>query len=164
MSEAWTGDENRLRYYDQSQHCIELFRGHCLQHGLLDASLVFEVFNRHLLGRDEFWLYFTERYRHVIVDSVEEMVPIAHDLIARLLPQCDSAVIGGDPQGGFRIFLGADAAGCADLAKRCCVLIEAGDQECAVEDMVLLPHAAARSLGRANARFRTVAAVVLRRV
>ena len=148
LSEAWTGDEHRLRYYEQSQHCIELFRGHCLQHGLLDASLVFEVFNRHLLGRDEFWLYFTERYRHIIVDSAEEMVPIAHDLIARLLPQCDSAVIGGDPQGGFRIFLGADAAGCADLARRCSALIEAGDQECAVEDMAYFAARCGEKLGQ----------------
>ena len=82
------------------------------------------------------------------MDSVEEMVPIAHDLIARLLPQCDSAVIGGDPQGGFRIFLGADAAGCADLARRCSVLIEAGDQECAVKDMAYFAARCGEKLGQ----------------
>ena len=148
LRQAWTGEENRLRYYDQSQHCIELFRGHCLQHGLLDASLVFEVFNGHLLGRDEFWRYFTERYRHMVVDSAEEMVPIAHDLIARLLPQCDSAIVGGDPKGGFRIFLGADAAGCADLSRQCKRHIVVGDQECAQCDMVYFAARCGEKLGQ----------------
>ena len=150
LREAWTGEENRLRYYDQSQHCIELFRGHCLQHGLLDASLVFEVFNRHLLDRDEFWRYFTERYRHMIVDSAEEMVPIAHDLITRLLPQCDSAIIGGDPQGGFRIFLGADAGGCADLSRQCKTHIVAGDQECTQGDMAYFAARCGEKLGQGD--------------
>ena len=148
LRQAWTGEENRLRYYDQSQHCIELFRGHCLQHGLLDASLVFEVFNRHLLGQDEFWRYFTERYRHMVVDSAEEMVPIAHDLIARLLPQCDSAIVGGDPKGGFRIFLGADADGCADLSRQCKKHIVVEDQECAPYDMAYFAARCGEKLGQ----------------
>ena len=160
LSEAWTGDENRLRYYDQSQHCIELCRGYCLQHGLLDASLVFEIFNRHLLGRDEFWLYFTERYRHIIVDSVEEMVPIAHDLIARLLPQCDSAVIGGDLS-GFH-FLGR----CGGLRRSCPALFRALKLEIKSVRWKIwrLCRTLRRKLGRGDARFRTVAAVVLRQV
>ena len=148
LRQAWTGEEKRQRYCDQSQHCIELFRGHCLQHGLLDASLVFEVFSRLLQSRDEFWRYFTERYRHISVDSAEEMVPIAHDLIARLLPQCDSAIIGGDPQGGFRIFLGADAAGCADLSRQCKTHIVVGDQECASASMTYFAARCGEKLGQ----------------
>ena len=131
LSEAWSGDESRLRYYEQVQHCVELFRGHCLQHGLLDASLVFDVFNRYLVAKEEFWRYFTERYRHLLVDSVEEMVPVAHDLIARLLPQCDSACIGGDEGAGFRLFLGADAKGAGDLFARSRHRISARQGECA---------------------------------
>ena len=119
LCEAWTGENSRLRFYDQVQRCIELYRGHCLQHGLLDASLTFEVFNTQLVAEDEFWRYFVERYRHLLIDSAEEMVPIAHDLIGRLLPQCDSALISGDEKAGFRIFLGIDPSGAGDLRAQC---------------------------------------------
>ncbi len=141
LQKAWVGEDSRLRYYEQVQYCIELMRGHCLQHGLLDASLVFQVFDRHLLGREEFWRYFTGRYRHLLVDSVDEMVPIAHDLIDRLLPRCDSALLSGDRRGGFRIFLGADADGCVDLAAKCREHIEVNDEDC-------VPRAMASWAGR----------------
>ena len=64
------------------------------RHGLLDASLVFEVCNRHLIAQEEFWRYFTERYRHLLVDSAEELVPVAGDLVGRLLPRCDFGSVG----------------------------------------------------------------------
>ena len=119
LAQAWTGEASRLRLYEHVQICIDLYRGHCLQHGLLDASLVFEVFNRHLVAKDEFWRYFTERFRHLLVDSSEEMVPVAHDLVRRLLHQSDSALLTGDVQAGFRIFLGVDAPGAAELQAEC---------------------------------------------
>ena len=56
-----------------------------LRHGLLDASLVFEVCNRHLVAQEEFWRYFTERYHHLLVDSAEELVPVAGDLVSATL-------------------------------------------------------------------------------
>ena len=124
LSQAWVGDESRLRLYEQVQVCIERYRKYCLAQGLLDASLVFEVFNRHLVAREEFWRYFTERYRHLLVDSVEELVPVAHDLIRRLLPGCDSALLGGDLGAGFRIFLGADASGAGELQHACQQTVE----------------------------------------
>jgi hypothetical protein len=116
---AWTGDETRLRYYEQVQQCLELFRSHCLRYGLLDFSLVAEVFHRYLVEKPEFWRYFTEHYRHVLVDSLEETVPVAQDLILRLLPLCDSALMGYDPHGGYRVFLGGDATGAARLKDVC---------------------------------------------
>jgi len=119
LSSAWTGEEMRLRYYAQAQECIERFRRHCLQHGLLDVSLVIEVFHRYLVENPEFWRYFTERFRHVLVDDVEESVPVAQDLVLRLLSGCDSALLAGDLGGGFRIFLGVDPEGSVRLHQAC---------------------------------------------
>lgn len=119
LREAWVGEETRLRYYEQVQHCIELFRGHCLQHGLLDLSLMVEVFHSHLVEKPPFWRYFTERYRHLLADQVEEMVPVAHDLIERLLPGCASALLAGDTRGGLRVFMGVEAGGVTRLQAAC---------------------------------------------
>ncbi|MBM3280850.1 MAG: hypothetical protein FJY95_22655 [Candidatus Handelsmanbacteria bacterium] len=116
---TWAGEELRLRYFDQAQQCAELFRGHCLQHGLLDLSLTVEVFHRHLVEKPQFWQYFAQRYRHLLVEQVEEMVPVAQDLAQRLLPLCDSALLSGDRRGGLRVFLGVDPSGVERLAGAC---------------------------------------------
>lgn len=121
LKAAWTGEdrEERLRYYEQAQDCIELFREHCLAHGLLDISLTIEVFHQHLVENPTFWRYFTERYRHILVDNLEESVPVAQDLIRRLLPLCDSGLLVFDQGGGFRVFLGVDAEGALGLRELC---------------------------------------------
>jgi hypothetical protein len=119
LQEAWTGEETRLRYYAQTQQCIELFRGHALQHGLLDFSLVVEVFHHHLVEKAAFWRYFTERFRHILVDQLDESLPVAQDLVGRLLPLCDSGTLAWDQGGGFRVFLGADVTGAAQLRHAC---------------------------------------------
>ncbi len=116
---AWNGEEARLRYYDQAQQCIELFRGHCLQRGLLDVSLTVEVFHRYLVEKEEFWWYFTERFRHVLVDNLEESVPVAQDLVRRFLPLCDSALLTCDRGAGYRVNLGVDGKGAEELGQLC---------------------------------------------
>ncbi|NKB67448.1 MAG: hypothetical protein GKR89_10335 [Candidatus Latescibacteria bacterium] len=124
LDEAWSGDEGRRRYYGQMQHCVDQFRAHCLERGLLDFSLVVEVFHRHLVEKPAFWRYFTERYRHLLVDHLEESVPVAQDLVRRLLPLCDSALLACNPAGGLRIFLGVDPVGAMALAPLCGRIVE----------------------------------------
>ena len=152
LSRAWAGEEQRLRVYEQVQTCIDRYRSHCLRHGLLDASLVFEVCNRHLIAQEEFWRYFTERYRHLLVDSAEELVPVAGDLVGRLLPRCDSALLGGDAQAGFRIFLGVDALGASELQQQCKETIAVASEACASRDMVAFADRIGAKLGQATRR------------
>jgi hypothetical protein len=60
-----------------------------------------------------------DRYRHLIVDNVEEDTPRAHDLVRQWVEMCDTALIVMDHEGGYRAFLGADAEGAAAL-RTCC--------------------------------------------
>lgn len=119
LSGAWTGEPDRLRYYDQAQTCIHEYREHCLQEGLLDISLAIDVFHNQLVEKPMFWRYFTERYEHLLVDNLEETVPVAQDLISRLLPETQSALLVYDQGGGFRIFLGVDPEGALELREEC---------------------------------------------
>lgn len=146
LHRAWTGEEPRLRYYEQAQHCIDLFRGHCLQHGLLDLSLVVEVFHRHLVEKPQFWQYFAQRYRHLLVEQVEEMVPVAQDLAQRLLPVCDSALIAGDPWGGFRVFMGVDPGGVERLQRACTQVVHLEEEGSA--DLRAFSRAVGQALGQ----------------
>lgn len=119
LAGTWNGPPEQRLYFQQAQECIARFREDCLQRGLLDLSLTLETFQRHLLEQPPFWGYFSERYRHLLVDNLEENVPVAHDFIARLLPHCASALLVYDEGGGYRRLLGADAEGALALRRSC---------------------------------------------
>ncbi len=118
LSSAWRGPQERQVAFRQAQECIERFRQDCLERGLLDLSLTLEVLHL-LLETPPFWGYFSERYRHLLVDNLEENVPAAHAFIAQLLPHCDSALLIHDEGSGYRLLLGADPEGVAFLRQRC---------------------------------------------
>lgn len=145
---AWTGEADRSRYYVQAQECIERFRGHCLELGLLDFSLVLESFHRHLLQRPPFWRYFTEQHHHILVDNLEETVPVAQDLIRRLLSTCDSALLAYDRGGGHRVFLGVDAHGAPELRGACREIVFLEKSATSSADMTVLAAEIGRRLGR----------------
>jgi hypothetical protein len=113
---GWPGDVDHLVYFDQAQACADAFRQECLERGVLDISLTTEVFHHQLIRNPQFWRYFTERYRHLIVDNLEEMVPTAHELVRKLMPVTDSALLAQDEGGGYRYLLGADLQGAETLA------------------------------------------------
>lgn len=119
LKRAWSGESAQKRYYDLAQACANGFRAYCLEHNLLDFSLQIEVFFQYLLPDPAFRRYLFGRYRHLIVDNVEEDSPRAHDLLRQWLPQCETALLVMDEQGGYRAFLGADPQGAAELRWLC---------------------------------------------
>ena len=54
--------------------------------------------------------YLLARYRHLIVDNVEEDTPVSHDILAEWLPHARSALVIYDVGGGYRRFLGRGPA------------------------------------------------------
>ena len=120
---AWAGGSVRRAVYDGVQQCVNAFRAFCLAHNLLDYSLQIEVFVKHLLTlpwpSDQGFVGRFLRYRHLIVDNVEEDIPVAHDLLRQWLPECESALLVYDQEGGCRVFLGADPAGGLALREVC---------------------------------------------
>jgi hypothetical protein len=148
---AWTGDGDRFVYFDQAQTCIERFRNHCLRHNLLDVSLSLEVFRKQLEPREVVARYLEENFRHLLVEGVEETVPVAQDFIGRRLQSTDSSFLVYRRDGGFRVFLGVDPDGAVALREACDTRLS----------MAAAPVGAAHELGRALAvriEGRTVAA------
>ncbi len=139
----------RAPLYDQAQQCANLFRQLCLERSALDISLTVEVFWRRLLPQPLFWSYFSRQYRHVIADNVEESVPVAQDMLRRLLASCDSGALAYDEGGGFRILLGIDPDQARRLATACRQNIELPDAFIANPDMRRLSRAVAAQLKQA---------------
>lgn len=104
---AWEGPAAQTITFAQVQDCINRFRDYCRANNLLDFSLQIELFvelSKTAGFRDRLF----QKYRHLIVDNVEEDTPITHDLLRAWIPAADSALIVFDDDAGYRSFLGAD--------------------------------------------------------
>ncbi len=127
LSDAWSGESQRLVSYQRVQDAAASFRRYCLDHSLLDFSLQIDVFSRYLLNAPTYQDYITAHYRHVLADNVEENPPIMHDFLSQVLQTCDSCLLTEDNPGGFRIFLGADVDSARRLRTRCDEVVTLGE-------------------------------------
>jgi hypothetical protein len=159
LKAAWGGEGGRERIYEQAQMCANRFRRHCLDHNLLDFSLQVEVFLEHLWTRPICRDYLLDRYCHLIVDNVEEDVPVAHDLLREWLPFARSAFLIYDHEAGYRRFLGADPETGYALKGLCDEQVLFDQSFVTSPTVQALGDRLARSLGRAGGRRRTAGIV-----
>ena len=117
---AVVGDPEQFRIYQDSQIAAIRFRQFCLEHNLLDFSLQLEIFWRFLWPEGSLCReYLQDKYRHILVDNLEETTPIEHDLLREWLPEIDSALLIYDTSAGYRTFLGADPDSAYRLIEYC---------------------------------------------
>lgn len=100
--------EIQNRIYQDAQDCAIRFRDYCLENNLLDFSLVLEIFVKHIWNNPLCYAYLVNRYRHLIVDNVEEDTPVTHDILRDWLHDFESALVIYDTEAGFRRFLSAN--------------------------------------------------------
>ncbi len=121
---SWAEAEEQRLLIQEAASAAGQFRRRCLSGGMLDLSLVIDVFNRQLLGHPEFRRYFSERYRHLLVDNVEEQTPVGQEFVARLMTAAETTTIVYDAGGGYKRFLAADPAGANKFYDLCANLFE----------------------------------------
>ncbi len=148
LETAWVGEETRRQAYLQAQICADRFRRRCLERNLLDVSLTIAVFHRHLVQDAIFWQYFTGRYRHLVVAHLEESVPVAQDLIRRLIPFAESTLLTYETDGGYRVFMGIDPPGAKQLAELCTARESLPEAAGANPDLRALDMALGQRLGQ----------------
>jgi hypothetical protein len=113
---AWgEKDPGQETIYQQAQDCANHFRDYCLQHALVDFSLQVELFRR-LWEQPAVQDYLITKYRHLILDNIEEDTPIAHDVLLDWIPEAESTLIIMDTDAGYRRFLGASPTSAERLA------------------------------------------------
>ncbi|PWH20867.1 MAG: hypothetical protein DDG58_00865 [Ardenticatenia bacterium] len=151
LKSAWTGEAAHRRVFDQVGECVQRFRSYCLAHNLLDFSLQIHTFVQHLYPQPAVQAYLFERYRHLIVDNLEEETPIMHDLLSEWVRHCESAFIVYDESGGHRIFLGADPHSAVRLSDTCAYRWEFSRPLVASPDVLHLAYQIGLSLNRDSA-------------
>ena len=110
---TWSGERDHLSHLRDATIAASRFRRTCLENNLLDLSLVVQVFDTQLVKHPEFRRYFSERYRHLIVDNVEEQTPAGQNFVASLMNTSETTAIAFDDNGGYKRFLAADPDGAA---------------------------------------------------
>lgn len=148
LKAAWVGESSQARVYDEAQQCANLFREYCLAHNLLDFSLQYETFVRHLWPLPACRDFLLGSYPHLIVDNVEEDTPVAHDILLEWLPHCRSALVIYDRGGGYRRFLGADPESGRRLHAACTDRFDFVDSYVTSSDTAVLLDALDRAFGR----------------
>lgn len=141
LSAAWSGESQRMVSYRRVQEVALGFRAFCLEHSLLDFSLLIDTFARHLLQAQSYRDYIIARYRHILADNIEENPPVMHDFIAEVMKTCDSALLAEDDPGGYRLFLGADVDSARTLRAHCDEVITMGHSYTVAPEVVALGDA-----------------------
>ena len=109
--QTWAGEKEHLRSLREAEHAARRFREFCLDRSLLDLSLTVRVFDTELVDHPEFHRYFRERFRHLLVDNVEEQTPAGQHFVEALMDTTETTAIAYDAGGGYKRFLSADPAG-----------------------------------------------------
>lgn len=151
LKSALAAGPEQAHIFDDAQTCAQVFREHCLARNLLDFSLYVEVFKEQVMGLPQARNYLRGRYRHLIVDNVEEDNPASHRFLAQLLETCQSALIICDRDAGFRRFLGADPQNARRLQRFCDVSVHMKDSLVMGAEMAALSGALAAQLVGADA-------------
>lgn len=140
----------RLNALRAAQQISQAFRQRCLEATLIDFSLQVELFNRHVLTNEWSRTHLFRSHRHLIFDNLEEDTISAQRLVLQWLPHLESALLISDEEAGFRVFLGADPQGVADLAAACDTQIRLTESHVMSPEIVNLAQRISRSLGRAK--------------
>jgi len=121
---TWAGSiSSRLPLQDAAL-VARKFRQYCYEQNLLDLSLVIRVFESQLALHSRFRDYFSERYRHLLVDNLEEQTPSGQAFISSLMESMESVSLAYDRYGGYKRFLSADPEGALELRHQCDEVIE----------------------------------------
>ena len=119
QARTWAGEQDHLRHLASAAEAAGHFRRVCLANNLLDLSLVVQVFDTQLVRHPEFRRYFSERFRHLIVDNLEEQTPAGQNFISDLMDSTETTALAYDSGGGYKRFLAADPKGANQFFSRC---------------------------------------------
>jgi hypothetical protein len=150
QSRTWAGEPERRFHLDDAATAARAFRRQCLDASLLDLSLTVEVFDTQLVRHPEFHRYFRERYRHLIVDNLEEQTPAGQNFVAGLMGEAQTTAVAVDAGGGYKRFLAADPHGAEGMRRHFTQVFDFTESFVAPPDMGLLADAAENYLMHAK--------------
>jgi superfamily I DNA/RNA helicase len=107
----WTkNDEERNKYAEQSVEIMKTFRDFCLKYRLLDYSTAITIFNKYLLTNPDYIKQIQSKYKYILVDDLEKMIPAGQVLIKKMTAAQTNGIFTFNKSGGFNRFFGGNPA------------------------------------------------------
>jgi len=120
-------DQDKGKSFEDSVKLMQIFRSDCRVSRCIDYSLGVELFNTCLLSDPAYFARMSSTWTYLIVDNLEETVPVTQDLIARLLPLVKEGHLAYDPCGGHGGFFGAEPGLAFEMVKPYCQIEQFND-------------------------------------
>ena len=76
------------------------YRKKCLELGVLDSGMAVEIYRKFLLKDELYRQSLCKRYRHLIIDDLQETSHVMQELATILINSCDTAFLAYDPEFG----------------------------------------------------------------
>lgn len=107
LEEGWPAAVERQAELASAFAVSRQFRDQCLAAGLIDYSLAVELYHRYLAVDPVYREQLRQRYRGLIIDDAEELVPTALDLLLPLMIRAERWLVALNPEGGLGRIRGA---------------------------------------------------------
>lgn len=98
---------DRYAVYTAVQEVLEAYRRITLESGVLDYGTSLELFRSVLLRSPLYGSSLQRRYRHLLVDDLDESSPAQQEFMAVAAPLLDSCAFAFNLDGGHSVFMGA---------------------------------------------------------
>ena len=100
--------EEKKQIFEMIDKIITDYRKRCLECGVMDFAMAMDLYNRYLLQNDEYIENLCGRIKYILIDNIEEAVPLEIDLIEKLMNKVENIILGYNPEGGYGSIFGAN--------------------------------------------------------
>lgn len=100
--------EDKKAIFSEVDKIIEDYRKRCLECGVMDFAMAMDFYNLILLKSEKYLESLKKRFKYLIVDNLEEAVPMQTDFISTFLDIVDGALISYNEEGGYGNIFGGN--------------------------------------------------------
>lgn len=101
-------DEIKKQAFNEADQIISAYRKKCLELGVFDFGMSVDLYNNYLLKDNHYKEILFSRVQHLIVDNIEECVPVEIDFINLLLPNLKTCMLSYNDEGGYGEMFGSN--------------------------------------------------------
>jgi len=100
--------EEKRQIFETIDKIINDYRKRCLECGVMDFAMAIDLYNKYLLNDDEYIKSLTKRIKYILIDNLEEAVPIEIDLVEKLMSKIENMILSYNPECGYGSIFGAN--------------------------------------------------------
>ena len=101
-------NDEKKAIFAEVDKIIEDYRKRCLECGVMDFAMAIDFYNSILLKDSEYIASLKKRFKYLIVDNLEEVVPVQADFISMFLDIVEGAYISYNKDGGYGSIFGSN--------------------------------------------------------